>query len=265
MAGPVEEFSTSRGSNVFASFSKFRLLIHFSLTSRNSISFSTLCIKPSFTSTIPWSRSSGYMSAASSPVDPHSNQIQIPLSQEVSHAKVSTFESQHQLWWEPKRRIALTLEQDNNSVRNPNFLRSSERWVRPGRATSLSVVSLIPLWECALGAAKPCQPLPQSPCLPLHFNHSHNTHTHNLQSQHPLPLTPSPPPCTPSPSPRLAEGFLRARWHVHSPLSHFLFVSISLSCLSKTSCTASHTTVHVDPATFNFQSNCSTSKAISIF
>lgn len=94
MAGPVEEFSTSRGSNVFASVSKFRLLIHFSLTSRNSISLSTLCIKPSFTSRIP---SSGYMSAASSPVDPHSNQIQIPLSQEVSHAKVSTFESQHQL------------------------------------------------------------------------------------------------------------------------------------------------------------------------
>lgn len=221
MAGPVEEFSTSRGSNVFASFSKFRLLIHFSLTSRNSISFSTLCIKPSFTSTIPWSRSSGYMSAASSPVDPHSNQIQIPLSQEVSHAKVSTFESQHQLWWEPKRRIALTLEQDNNSVRNPNFLRSSERWVRPGRATSLSVVSLIPLWECALGAAKPCQPLPQSPCLPLHFNHSHNTHTHTtFRVNTPFPwhqaLHPAPP------SPRLAEGFLRARWHVHSPLSHFL-------------------------------------------
>lgn len=205
MAGPVEEFSTSRGSNVFASVSKFRLLIHFSLTSRNSISLSTLCIKPSFTSRIPWSRSSGYMSAASSPVDPHSNQIQIPLSQEVSHAKVSTFESQHQLWWEPKRRIALTLEQDNNSVRNPKFLRSSERWVRPERATSLSVVSLIPLWECALGAAKPCQPLPQSPCLPLHFNHSHNTHTQPSESTppslslHPFPLTPSPPPCTPLP------------------------------------------------------------------
>lgn len=264
MAGPVEEFSTSRGSNVFASFSKFRLLIHFSLTSRNSISFSTLCIKPSFTSTIPCSRSSGYMSAASSPVDPHSNQIQIPLSQEVSHAKVSTFESQHQLWWEPKRRIALTLEQDNNSVRNPNFLRSSERWVRPGRATSICSVSDPTVRVCSWGSqalsAPPSVPLPATTLQSL-TQHTHTTFRVNT----PFPWHQALHAGPPSPSPRLAEGFLRARWHVHSPLSHFLFVSISLSCLSKTSCTASHTTVHVDPATFNFQSNCSTSKAISIF
>ena len=152
----------------------------------------------------------------------------------------------------------------SNSFSSKNL--SSPKSNEEGReVTSLSGVSLIPVsvgvsgWVCmcvcvcAPGAAKPRQPLPHSSppeqiaCHCTSITHTH-THTHTVNTP-PIPHTPSSSGVTPSPPPHpqppsWAAGFLRARWHAHSTLTLFSFLSVSRSYSFWMFCSTSQTAVH---------------------
>ena len=154
----------------------------------------------------------------------------------------------------------------SNSFSSKNL--SSPKSNEEGReVTSLSGVSLIPVsvgvsgWVCmcvcvcsrgSQASSAPPSFLPsRANRLPLHFNHTHthtHTHTHAVNTP-PIPHTPSSSGVTPSPPPHpqppsWAAGFLRARWHAHSTLTLFSFLSVSRSYSFWMFCSTSQTAVH---------------------
>ena len=148
----------------------------------------------------------------------------------------------------------------SNSFSSKNL--SSPKSNEEGReVTSLSGVSLIPVsvgvsgWVCMCVCVLQGQPSLVSPSLipplqsksPATALQSH-THTHAVNTP-PIPHTPSSSGVTPSPPPHpqppsWAAGFLRARWHAHSTLTLFSFLSVSRSYSFWMFCSTSQTAVH---------------------